>query len=137
MLEKLSKIRLIVFSLNKNTKSANKLWKSGNPFRSTYLYKIHKKHLQFLWKIINFHTSRHLFHLSLLNEKRITHFSLFFAGSQLQICPSGLTCCTSEMEQKLWSVSKDHYGKSVQSATGSIQKLFNKRAKKFDGKFYN
>ena len=39
------------------------------------------------------------------------------------------------MEQKLWSVSKDHYGKSVQSSTGSIQKLFNKRAKKFDGKF--
>ena len=38
------------------------------------------------------------------------------------------------MEQKLWSVSKNNYGKSVQSATGSIQKLFNKRAKKFDGK---
>jgi len=39
------------------------------------------------------------------------------------------------MEQKLWSVSKNNYGKSVQSATGSIQKLFNKRAKKFDEHF--
>jgi len=56
-------------------------------------------------------------------------------GSQLQICPSGLTCCTQEMEQKLWSVSKDHYGKSIQVATGSMQKLFNKKGKKFDEYF--
>lgn len=61
-------------------------------------------------------------------------FILIFSGSQLQICPSGLTCCTQEMEQKLWSVSKDHYGKSIQVATGSMQKLFNKKGKKFDGK---
>lgn len=53
-------------------------------------------------------------------------------GSQLQICPSGLTCCTEQMEQKLWSVSKDQYGKRIQSETGSIQRLFNKRGKKFD-----
>lgn len=53
-------------------------------------------------------------------------------GSQLQICPTGLTCCTQEMEQKLWSVSKDSYSKSIQSSTGSMQKLFNKKAKKFE-----
>jgi len=56
-------------------------------------------------------------------------------GSQLQICPSGLTCCTKEMEQKLWSVSEDHYSKSIQLETGSMQKLFNKKGKKFDEYF--
>ena len=60
--------------------------------------------------------------------------ALLISGSQLQICPSGLTCCTEQMEQKLWSVSKDQYGKRIQSETGSIQRLFNKRGKKFDGK---
>ena len=62
------------------------------------------------------------------------HILLLLSGSQLQICPSGLTCCTEQMEQKLWSVSKDQYGKRIQSETGSIQRLFNKRGKKFDGK---
>lgn len=56
-------------------------------------------------------------------------------GSQLQICPRGLTCCTEEMEKKLRSVSKDQYGKAMHASAGSIQKLFNNRGKKFDEYF--
>ena len=70
---------------------------------------------------------------SILGES-FSFLSFCLSGSQLQICPSGLTCCTEQMEQKLWSVSKDQYGKRIQSETGSIQRLFNKRGKKFDGK---
>ena len=56
-------------------------------------------------------------------------------GSELQICPRGLTCCTEEMEKKLWIVSKDQYGKAIQSSASSMQRLFHQRSNKFDGKF--
>lgn len=56
-------------------------------------------------------------------------------GSQLQICPRGLTCCTEEMERKLRSVSRENYKKSMQAAANSMQRLFNNRANKFDEYF--
>ena len=85
------------------------------------------------------------FRLAAIMKMRITASVLFtnaysyiclftFSGSQLQICPRGLTCCTEEMEQKLRSVSKDSFSKSVQSSAGSIQKMLSNRGKKFDGK---
>ena len=55
------------------------------------------------------------------------------AGSELQICPRGLTCCTEEMEKKLRAVSKDQYGEAIQSSASSMQKLFNQRSNKFNG----
>ena len=83
---------------------------------------------------------REPYEVNLMDELTLKGITQYYAivqprqGLQLQICPSGITCCTQEMEQKLSAVSKDHYGKSIQSAAGSIQKLFNKRGKKFDGK---
>lgn len=56
-------------------------------------------------------------------------------GSQLEICPRGLTCCTEEMERKLRSVSKDQYGKALGSAADSMQRFFNNRANKFNDVF--
>ena len=61
-------------------------------------------------------------------------YSFIFAGSELQICPRGLTCCTEEMEKKLWVVSRDQYGKAIQSAASQMQRSFNQWASKFDGK---
>jgi len=56
-------------------------------------------------------------------------------GSQLEICPRGLTCCTEEMERKLRSVSKEQYGKAISSAADSMQRYFNNRANKFNDVF--
>ncbi len=55
-------------------------------------------------------------------------------GSQLQICPRGLTCCTKEIEQKMRSASRENYSKALQASANSIQKLFNTKANRFDGK---
>ena len=52
----------------------------------------------------------------------------------MQICPRGLTCCTEEMEKKLRAVSKDQYGEAIQSSASPMQKLFNQRSNKFNGK---
>jgi len=61
-------------------------------------------------------------------------FVLFlFTGSQLQICPSGLTCCTEEMESQLRASSEETYRKAMQSAANPIQRLFSSKANKFDG----
>ena len=61
-------------------------------------------------------------------------YLLIVSGSELQICPRGLTCCTEEMEKKLWIVSKDQYGKAIQASASSMQRLFNQRSNKFNGK---
>ena len=57
-----------------------------------------------------------------------------FSGTELQICPRGLTCCTEEMEKKLWIVSKDKYGEALQSSASAMQRLFSQRSNKFNGK---
>ena len=38
------------------------------------------------------------------------------------------------MEKKLRAVSKDQYGEAIQSSASSMQKLFNQRSNKFNGK---
>ena len=38
------------------------------------------------------------------------------------------------MEKKLRMVSKDQYGEAIQSSASSMQKLFNQRSNKFNGK---
>jgi len=76
----------------------------------------------------------HQLRTSLSSKFKNETFSFIFSGSQLQICPRGLTCCTEEMERKLWSISKDQYTKGVKSQAASLMKMFNNRAKKFDGK---
>jgi hypothetical protein len=38
------------------------------------------------------------------------------------------------MERKLWAVSKDQFTKGVKAQASSLTKMFNNRAKKFDGK---
>ena len=38
------------------------------------------------------------------------------------------------MEQQLRTVSKDSYKKAMEKSANSIQRLFNNKAKKFDGK---
>ena len=62
--------------------------------------------------------------------------TIFFtlSGTELQICPRGLTCCTEEMEKKLWIVSKDKYGEALQSSASAMQRLFSQRSNKFNGK---
>ena len=59
-----------------------------------------------------------------------------FSGTELQICPRGLTCCTEEMEKKLWIVSKDKYGEALQSSASAMQRLFSQRSNKFNGKIW-
>ena len=77
-------------------------------------------------------------HISLDREKIIKNLSSVFVhfilGGQLQICPRGLTCCTEEMEKKLWTSTRESYKKAMHSAASSIQKIFNSKANKFDGK---
>ena len=38
------------------------------------------------------------------------------------------------MEKKLRAVSKDQYGEAIQSSASAMQKLFNQRSNKFNGK---
>jgi hypothetical protein len=56
------------------------------------------------------------------------------AGIHLQICPRGVTCCTPEMETKLWTFSRKTYTESLAATTHHTQALFHSRSKRFDGK---
>ena len=71
---------------------------------------------------------------NLFNFVDLFFFSQFyFSGSQLQICPRGLTCCTEDMEAKLRDDSQDKYKKALKTSANGVQRLFNSRAHKFDG----
>ena len=76
----------------------------------------------------------HIVDTSYFHIKILTCFFSIFSGTELQICPRGLTCCTEEMEKKLWIVSKDKYGEALQSSASAMQRLFSQRSNKFNGK---
>ena len=59
--------------------------------------------------------------------------SFFLTGIHLQICPRGVTCCTPEMETKLWTLSRETYTASLAATTHHLQSLFHSRSKRFDG----
>jgi len=56
-------------------------------------------------------------------------------GIHLQICPRGETCCTPEMESKLWTVSREGYSAALASTTSHLQATFQTKAKLF-GEFF-
>jgi len=60
---------------------------------------------------------------------------LYIPGEQLQICPQGRTCCTSEMEERLKSVSMKEFENVTDAAFKLIKSTFISRTKKFDGKY--
>ncbi|XP_059081335.1 glypican-4-like isoform X2 [Tigriopus californicus] len=55
--------------------------------------------------------------------------------SHLVVCPGGLTCCTRDMEQKLWSSAKENYERAMRSIASPVQKTFGNGANKFDNFF--
>ena len=57
-------------------------------------------------------------------------------GEHLQICPQGSTCCTTDMETQLKSLSKKEYQNVANDAFRIIKSTFVSRTKKFDGKYY-
>lgn len=66
----------------------------------------------------------------------VTILFFVFSGDDLQICPRGLTCCTTEMEGRLKSVSAKEYEKVADGAFKLIKSTFISRTKKFDGKWH-
>ena len=56
------------------------------------------------------------------------------AGIHLKICPRGVTCCTPDMETKLWTLSRETYSQALAASTAHIQATFNAKSRKFDGK---
>lgn len=64
----------------------------------------------------------------------LTVFSLF-SGIHLKICPRGVTCCTPEMETKLWTLSRDSFNQALAATTAHLQASFNAKSRKFDGEF--
>ncbi|KAL4220516.1 Glypican-6 [Mactra antiquata] len=57
------------------------------------------------------------------------------SGDHLQVCPRGSTCCTSDMESKLKSLSMKHYENVENEAFKFIRSTFVSRTKKFDDFF--
>jgi len=53
-------------------------------------------------------------------------------GIHLKICPRGVTCCTPEMETKLWTLSRDTYTQALEASTAHLQATFQEKSKKFD-----
>lgn len=53
-------------------------------------------------------------------------------GIHLKICPRGVTCCTPEMETKLWTLARESYSSSLMSSTQHIQSTFHTKSRKFD-----
>ena len=64
----------------------------------------------------------------------ILKFFLIISGIHNRICPRGVTCCTPEMETKLWTLSRDTYTQALASSTAHLQATFQAKSRKFDGK---
>jgi len=56
-------------------------------------------------------------------------------GIHLKICPRGVTCCTPEMETKLWTLARDSYTNALSASTAHLQATFKEKSKKFDDFF--
>ena len=56
------------------------------------------------------------------------------AGIHLKICPRGVTCCTPDMETKLWTLARETYSQALAASTAHLQATFNAKSRKFDGK---
>jgi len=57
------------------------------------------------------------------------------SGENLRICPRGFTCCTQEMEQKLYLKSEEEYKKLLSEKIGLLRRVFISRTTKFDDFF--
>ncbi|KAG5850335.1 hypothetical protein ANANG_G00081140 [Anguilla anguilla] len=57
------------------------------------------------------------------------------SGEHLRVCAQGYTCCTSEMEDSLASLSKREFEGLVKEAGRSLQSSLNGQYKNFDGYF--
>lgn len=55
-------------------------------------------------------------------------------GNNLRICSQGLTCCTTEMEQKLERRSNEDFNKILAEKVVQIRTNFVSKHKKFDGR---
>lgn len=53
-------------------------------------------------------------------------------GIHLKICPRGVTCCTPEMESKMWTMSRETYTSAIGAATQHMQATFHSKAQLFD-----
>jgi len=53
-------------------------------------------------------------------------------GIHLKICPRGVTCCTPEMETKLWTLSRESYSSSLAASTQHMQATFHAKSRRFD-----
>merc|ERR1719431_2128698 len=53
-------------------------------------------------------------------------------GIHLKICPRGVTCCTPEMETKLWTLSRESYTSSLAASTQHMQATFHAKSRRFD-----
>ena len=58
------------------------------------------------------------------------------AGIHLKICPRGVTCCTPEMETKMWTLSRETYTSAIGAATQHMQATFHSKAQLFDGEIF-
>ena len=54
----------------------------------------------------------------------------------MQICPRGVTCCTPEMESKLWTLTRESFTSSLSSTTKPLQALFQTKSRLFSGNIY-
>lgn len=63
-------------------------------------------------------------------------YIFLFLGIHLQICPRGVTCCTPEMESKLWTLTRESFTSSLSSTTKPLQALFQTKSRLFSGNFY-
>ncbi|KAJ8419103.1 hypothetical protein AAFF_G00006020 [Aldrovandia affinis] len=57
------------------------------------------------------------------------------SGEHLRVCSQGYTCCTSEMEESLSSMSRREFEGLVKEAGRSLQSSLNGQYKNFDGYF--
>ena len=81
-------------------------------------------------------------HLIIFNQKfglrTINFFQSHFillTGVSLQICPTGPTCCTPDMEERLNDWSAAQYREALSRKTDEMATPFRNKASKLDGNF--
>jgi len=53
-------------------------------------------------------------------------------GIHLQICPRGVTCCTPEMESKLWTLSREMYTSALTDTASHVPAQLQQKSKEFE-----
>ena len=71
---------------------------------------------------------------SILKQIGYNHYNSSISGVSLQICPTGPTCCTPDMEERLNDWSAAQYKEALARKTDEMAMPFRSKATKLDGK---